>query len=297
MLQLRTIVQNLSGNLRGMILMSLAMLGHAVTLGMVRHVSVELHTFEIVFLMNLTGFPILLPWILRQGIKPFRSNRIGLHIIRATLAMIGLTAWYHAITITPLATATALSFSAPIFATILAVVTLGERVGGERWLAVIMGILGVLVILRPGIIKIDFGPALAVSSAFAYAVVLTIMKKLSRTESSITILLYVKVLMIPLTLVQAMIVWQWPSSGAIMWLVVMGMLGCLSQLMVTQAIKEAETGVIMPLFFFQLVWMSIIGSIFFGEIPSIFAWIGGAMIVASGSFIAYRESRDKRVVC
>ena len=285
-----------SGNLRGMAMMFVAMIGHAMTLGMVRHVSAELPTFEIVFLINLTGLPILLPWFIRQGVAPFRSKRLGLHVVRAILAVSGLTAWYHAIAITPLATATALSFSAPIFATVLAAFLLGEKVGGARWFAVVLGVGGMLVILRPGIIAIELGPVLAVGSALAYAVVLTIIKVLSRTDSSVTIIAYVKVLVIPLTLVQALLVWQWPSPEAMMWLVAMGLIGTSSQFMVTQSIKEAETSVIMPLFFFQLVWMSVIGFAFFGEIPSVFAWIGGAMIVASGTFIAYRESRAKKAV-
>ena len=81
-----------------------------------------------------------------------------------------------------------------------------------------------------------------------------------------------------------------------MWLIGTGIIGTTSALMLTQAIKVAETSVIMPLFFFQLVWMSLIGFAFFGEIPSVFAWIGGAMIIASGTFIAYRETRTKRVL-
>ena len=290
------VADGLSGNLRGMAMMFVAMIGHAMTLGMVRHVSAELPTFEIVFLINLTGLPILLPWFIRQGVAPFRSKRLGLHVVRAILAVSGLTAWYHAIAITPLATATALSFSAPIFATVLAAFLLGEKVGGARWFAVVLGVGGMLVILRPGIIAIELGPVLAVGSALAYAVVLTIIKVLSRTDSSVTIIAYVKVLVIPLTLVQALLVWQWPSPEAMMWPVAMGLIGTSSQLMVTQSIKEAETGVIMPLFFFQLVWMSVIGFAVFGEIPSVFAWIGGAMIVASGTFIAYRESKAKKAV-
>ena len=289
------VADGLSGNLRGMAMMFVAMIGHSAALGMVRHVSLSLHTFEIIFLTTLTGMLVLMPWFVRQGLAPFRTTRPGLHIIRAVLAVLSLTAWFHAVTITPLATAAALSFSAPIFATVFAALLLSERVGGARWFAVLLGVAGMLVILRPGLIAVELGPVLVVGSAIAYAVVLTIIKVLSRTDSSVTILAYVQVLFLPLTFVQAMLVWQWPSLETFMWILAIGIAATASQLILTQALKEAETSVVMPLFFFQLVWLSVIGFAFFGEIPSVFAWIGGAMIIASGSFIAYRESRAKKL--
>ncbi len=293
MSRLLAAVHGLSGNQRGMALMFVATIGLAAGQGMVRQVSAELHTFEIVFLTTLTGLPILLPWFVRHGLELFRTTRFGLHLVRTLIVVFGMTAWVHALAITPLATASALSFSAPIFATVLAVVVLGERVGGARWFAVFLGVAGMLVILRPGLIAVELGPLLAVTAALSRGVILIIIKVLSRTDSSVTILAYVMVLFVPLTLVQALLVWRWPSPEAWMWLVGIGVIGTGAMLMVTQAIKEAETSVVMPLFFFQLVWMSLIGFAFFGEIPSVFAWIGGAMIIASGTFIAYREARAK----
>jgi drug/metabolite transporter (DMT)-like permease len=289
-------VRGLSGNLRGMALMFVAIIGHSISLGMVRQVSAELHTFEIIFLTTLTGLPVLLPWFVRHGLEPFRTTRLGLHLVRTAIAVFGLTAWFHAVAITPLATASALSFSAPIFATVLAVLVLGEKVGGARWFAVFLGVAGMLVILRPGFIALELGPFLAVTSALSYAVTLIIIKVLSRTDSSVTILAYVMVLFVPLTFVQALLVWRWPSPDAWMWLVGIGVIGTAAQLLLTQALKEAETSVVMPLFFFHLIWMSVIGFAFFGEIPSVFAWIGGVMIIASGTFIAYRESRAKKAL-
>ncbi len=287
-------VHGLSGNQRGMALMFVAIFGLSISLGMVRQVSAELHTFEILFLATLTGLPVLLPWFVRHGLEPFRTTRFGLHLVRVVFVVSGMTAWYHALGITPLATASALSFSAPIFATVLAVVVLGERVGGARWFAVFLGVAGMLVILRPGLIAIEFGPLLAVAAALIRAVNIIIIKMLSRTESSVTILAYMLVLTVPLTLVQALLVWQWPSPEAWTWLVGIGVIGTASALTMMQALKEAETSVVTPLFFFQLIWMSVIGFAFFGEIPSVFAWIGGSMIIASGTFIAYRETRAKR---
>lgn len=286
-------VHGLSGNQRGMALMFVAMIGSATSQGMVRQVSAELHTFEIVFLTTLTGLPVLLPWFMRHGLEPFRTTRFGLHLVRSLIVVFGMTAGFHAIAITPLATVSALGFSAPIFATVLAVMVLDERVGAARWFAVFLGVAGMLVILRPGLIAVEFGPLLAITAALSRGVVLIIIKMLSRTDSSVTILAYVMVLFVPLSLIQALLVWRWPSPEAFMWLVGIGVIGTASALMLTQAIKEAETSVVMPLFFFQLVWMSVIGFAFFGEIPSAFAWIGGAMIIAGGTFIAYRESRAK----
>jgi drug/metabolite transporter (DMT)-like permease len=285
---------NLSANLRGIVLMLVSTVGFAAMHGAVRHLSTELHPFEIAFFRNIFGLLALAPWFLRYGVTPLRTRRLPLHGLRAGLNIVAMLAFFYALSITSLARVTSLSFTAPLFATLLAMLVLGEVVRLRRWVAMLCGFVGTLVILRPGLTEIDQGSLLVLLSAAAWASALTVIKVLSRTDSSVTITCYMVVLMAPISLVPALWVWQWPTGQQLLWLVAIGVVGTLGQLVMTQALKEAETSVVMPFDFFKMIWASLLGFIFFAEVPTLFTWIGAGIIFASTSYIAYREHKVTR---
>jgi drug/metabolite transporter (DMT)-like permease len=285
---------NLSANLRGIVLMLVSTVGFAAMHGAVRHLSTELHPFEIAFFRNIFGLLALAPWFLRYGVTPLRTRRLPLHGLRAGLNIVAMLAFFYALSITSLARVTSLSFTAPLFATLLAMLVLGEVVRLRRWVAMLCGFVGTLVILRPGFTEIDQGSLLVLLSAAAWASALTVIKVLSRTDSSVTITCYMVVLMAPISLVPALWVWQWPTGQQLLWLVAIGVVGTLGQLVMTQALKEAETSVVMPFDFFKMIWASLLGFIFFAEVPTLFTWIGAGIIFASTSYIAYREHKVTR---
>jgi drug/metabolite transporter (DMT)-like permease len=286
--------KNLSANLRGIVLMLVSTVGFAAMHGAVRHLSAELHPFEIAFFRNIFGLLALAPWFLRYGVTPLRTRRLPLHGLRAGLNIIAMLSFFYALSITSLARVTSLSFTAPLFATLLAMLVLGEVVRLRRWVAMLCGFVGTLVILRPGFTEIDQGSLLVLLSAAAWASALTVIKVLSRTDSSVTITCYMVVLMAPISLVPALWVWQWPTGQQLLWLVAIGVVGTLGQLVMTQALKEAETSVVMPFDFFKMIWASLLGFIFFAEVPTLFTWIGAGIIFASTSYIAYREHKVTR---
>jgi len=286
--------KNLSGNLRGIILMLISTVAFAAMHAAVRHLSGELHPFEIAFFRNAFGLLVLAPWFLRYGLAPLRTGRLPLHGLRAGLNIIAMLAFFYALSITPLARVTSLSFTVPIFATLLAMVVLGEVVRLRRWVAMFCGFVGTLIILRPGLAELDQGSLLVLLSAALWACTLIVIKVLSRTDSSITITCYMVVFMAPLSLVPALWVWQWPTGQQLLWLVAIGVVGTLGQLIMTQALKEAETSVVMPFDFFKMIWASMLGFLFFAEVPTVFIWIGAGIIFVSTSYIAYREHKVTR---
>ena len=214
----------------------------------------------------------------RYGLRPLRTDKFG----------------FYALSVTPLATVTALNFTMPIFTILLAVVLLKERVGTAKWVAILFGFAGVFVIVRPGIVAVDPGSLLVIAASLLIAFVILVMKVLTRTDSIVTITLYGVLLRVPLTLVPALFVWQWPDGRQLLWLAAMGIGGILANLAFTQALKELETNVISPPFFLQLIWAAGIGYVFFAEIPGVFTWLGGAMIISSVTYVAYRESRGRK---
>lgn len=281
----------LPANLRGMILMLASTFLFAAMHGSIRHVSADMHPFEIAFFRNLFGFFLLAPLMMRSRGALLRTRRLPLHALRAVLNTVAMILFFTALASAPLAEVTALGFAAPVFATILAIFMLGEKVGIRRWSAILAGFLGAIVILRPGFQEISSGALAAFISAGVWAFVLIIIKRLGRTESALTTSAYMVILVTPLSLIPALFVWSWPSLTDIPWLIAIGILGTIGQTLVAHALKTADTQVVMPMEFVRLIWIALIGYFIFTEVPSVYTWIGGMIIVGSASYIAYRESR------
>ena len=287
----------LTGNLRGILWMLLSTIAFSTMHAMVRDVTQTLHPFEVAFFRQFLGVFVLAPWFIRYGLEPLRTKRLGLHAARAAINVVAMFAFYTALSLMPLAQASALGFSVPIFTAVLAMIFLGERVRLRRWAAILFGFSGVFVALAPDLRDtggIEPGSALVVIASFTWAIALILIKTLSRTDSTITITTYMVLFMTPMSLVPAIAVWQWPTLEMFGILCLIGILGTIGQLTIVQALKEGETHVVMPIDFTKLVWAAMLGFLWFGEIPAALTWLGGAMIFASTLYIAWREHQLRK---
>jgi drug/metabolite transporter (DMT)-like permease len=275
--------------LRGMVCVLVATFLLTVMNAMVRHVSADMHAFEITFFRNLFGLLVVVPWFLRYGFVVLRTRRPGLHALRGVLQATSMLSFFYALTVTPLVDVVALFFACPIFGAILAMIVLGERVGVRRWAAILLGFAGTFVVLRPGAGTVDVGAWLTVFSAFMWACTAMVIKVVSREDSSLTITTYMTLFLIPLTLAPALWVWTWPTLEQMLWLIAIGVIATIGHWLMAQAFKDADTHVVLPFDFLRLIWMTAIAYVWFAEVPSVFTWIGGAMIGASAAYIAYRE--------
>lgn len=262
-----------------------------------RHVTETVHPFELVFFRNLFSLIFILPILWRIGFVALRTNRLWMHTGRASLNVVNMMLWFTAISLAPLAEVVALGFTAPIFATILGVLIVKEVVGVRRWSAIIVGFIGAVVVLQPGFDTVQTGHGLVLLATMMWASILLIIKSLSRTDSSITIVAYMSILMTPLSLIPALFVWVWPTWNELAWLALIGVCGGAAQYLLAQSFHEADISVVMPFDFAKLVWIALIAYIAFAEVPTWTTWLGGAIIFASGLYIARRESisnREKR---
>jgi len=255
----------------------------------VRYLSGDLHPFEIGFFRNLFGVVILAPLILRNGCALMRTNHLNWHFTRATINVFAMMIFFYALSITPLATVQALSFTAPLFTTVLAVVLLGEKVRFRRWAAVIVGFIGVMIILRPGAQPLDFGSLLVLLSASIWAFTMIIIKRLSNTDSPLTITAYVTIFLTVMSFIPAMWVWTWPVGTQWAWLVFAAFAGTMGQLCVAKAFAYADTTIVLPFDFAKIIWGAMLGYLFFGEYVSVYTWIGAVVIFAGATYVAYRE--------
>lgn len=261
---------------------------------LVRHITQEVPVFEVAFFRNFFAVVALTPMFLRYGFAPLKTKRLGLLTLRGVLNIGAMLAFFYALSVTPLATVSALGFSAPIFATTLAMLLLGEVVRARRWAAIVIGFAGALVIIRPGIIELDYGMLAVLLSSGLWALALMVIKVLGRTESSLTITLYMGLIMTPLSLGPALYVWVWPTWEQLAWLAGVGLVGAIAQWSMTEALRLGDTSEVMPLDFLKLIWASVIGYLIFSEVPDLFTWIGGLMIFGGATYIAIRESEQRR---
>lgn len=262
--------------------------------GTVRLVSFELHPFVIAFFRNLLGFLVLVPLLARGGIALFQTRRIGMHSVRACINACSMLMWFTALSLIPLADATALSLTGPLFVTLGAIVAFGERVRAWRWVALGLGACGALLIIRPGFEAAHLGMLLALASTATAGISKLFAKSLTRTDDPTTIAGYLQFLMTPITLVPALFVWQWPTAGQFVGLVAIGVLGSLGHLFSVRAYALADVSFAEPIVFTRMVWATIFGFVAFSEIPDIWTWAGALVIVAATTIIAQRERMAKR---
>ena len=252
--------------------------------------SSQLHPLEVVFFRNFLALFFLTPWIFHQRATVFKSNRKKLYTLRAVFNVVGMAAGFTALTLIPLAEATALSFTAPLFATLGAALILGEIVRQRRIIAIFFGFLGMLIILRPGIEAVSPGALLAIANAITIAITVLIVKKLTTTEKPITIVAYMALLQTPMALIPALFYWEWPSLITWTWLFCLAGAGTIGHLMYTKAIQLAEVSQLQPIDFVRLPIIALFGYIVFAEQPSIWVWIGGAVIFLSTAYVTHREA-------
>ncbi|MFL6585889.1 MAG: DMT family transporter [Luteimonas sp.] len=255
----------------------------------IRYASATVPTTEVAFFRNFFGLLALLPILLRTGVGLPRTRNLGRYVIRTVVGLGSMLCAFWAIGHLPLSQAISLSYAAPLFATIAAVIWLGEIVRIRRWMAVSAGFLGVLVILRPGV---AFSAAMLVPvvGALLAALVAIQMKQLSTLDPPDTIVFYTYLLWVPMSLVPALFQWVWPGPTVWLWLIATGVLGTLGQWLWTRALRLGEVSALQPISFVQLPIVVLFGWLLFGEVIDMWTAIGAGIVFGANGYIAHREA-------
>lgn len=250
---------------------------------------------QIIFLRYIGGMALALGVAWNSGgFGQFRTRRLPDHVVRAVFNLITMLLFYYALKVLPLADAVAISFAAPLFMTLLSMVLLRERVGIYRWSALIFGMIGVIIILRPGHESLGLGSLLALASALFYALTQISARQLSTSESSATILFYYS---LGVLLISGCIVpfyWQTPTLFDWGLFGLLALFGSVGQLFLNQACRYGEVSLIAPMEYTGLFWAALFGFLVWGDIPSWSVILGAVIIVASTLFITQRELALKR---
>lgn len=272
-------------------------IGTLVTFTLVfsRKISGDIHVFEIVFFRSLFGLMFMAPWVIRRGIGTIALRRPGIIILRGTLAFFGGACLYAAAARMPLAEVTAITFTRPIFASIAAVLFLNEVLRVRRWTAIILGLSGALIIIRPGFVDVNIGVAFAFVSVFTLTWNSLNLKLLTKVNPPDTVAIWHMVVMLPLGLVACLFVWTTPTLEQFGWLVAIGVFEMLTQRSMSRGYAAADLAVVVGFSFLRLPVAALLGFAMFGEVPVSWVWLGSAVIAASAVYIAHRESRAQRL--
>jgi len=249
---------------------------------------------QILFARNAFALIPLLPLILRAGPAAWRTRRPGIHAVRCLLGLASMAASFVALDHLPLANHVAIGFAAPLFVTALAVPLLGETVRWRRWTATVVGFAGVLLMVRPdGAAMLDdavfVGSLWGLGATFAYAVVIIIVRRMTATEGSTTIVLYftltgaaVSGAVLPFHFVP-------PTASDALLFVLVGVIGGIAQVLITSAYRFAPASVVAPLDYTGMVWATVLGFLVWGDVPTPPVLAGAAVVIGSGLYILHRE--------
>lgn len=292
--KIRIKMAQLPPNVQGIIWMGLAGFIFASFMGIVRHVGTSLNPIQVAFLRYGLGLVFMLPFFLQLTLVDIKSARLSLHATRGVIHSIGVLCWFYAMSRIPIADVTAIGFTGPVFATIGAALFLGEKVRIRRILAVLIGLLGAIIILRPGFAEIELGALLMLVAAPVFAASDLLSKVLTRKESPPALVAYLSVFVTLVIMAPALYVWQWPTLEEWAWMFLTAGLATIGHLCMIKGVKVAELSALQPIKFLQLFWAALIGFFVFSEAPAIWTWLGSAVIIGSATYIAHRESVAKK---
>jgi len=286
--------------LGGIALRLLAMASLSFMFVLVKYIDAAgVHIVESLFWRQALVIPFILIWVMTHGgLSTLKTRRIGSHARRAVMGLTGMACNFGGMILLPMAEATTINLSVPIFAVIFAALLLGERAGWQRWSAVLVGFIGVLVVLNPGAGFIagfagthGMGTLIALGGATMTALITIAVRDLGRTEAAATIVFWFSLLsMVPLGIALPFV--YTPHSAPIWLLLVgLGLSGAVVQMSLTGALRLAPVAVVIPMDYSALLWSIACGWWFFGTLPAETTWAGAPLIIASGLFIAWREHR------
>ncbi len=280
----------LSPNARGALwalLATIFMSGMAV---IAKYLGNELNSFEVAFFRAFFGWIVILPFVWRAGAASLKTKRIKLHAMRGTFGAMAMMSGFFALTHLPLAMATSLSFARPLFMIVLAIAFLGEVVRARRWTATVVGLIGVLIVVRPTG-AIELATLFSIFSAFMVASAMVVTKLMAPTERPSTVIFYAGIFASLLTLIPAIVVWETPTLSQFGLLIAMGAIGTLGSNCMIRAISAGEATVVAPVEYVRIIFAAVLGFLIFSEVPDIFVGIGAVVIVGSTLYITLREAR------
>lgn len=278
---------------RGILLMCISVALFAVMDALIKDLTQRYDIWQVMFARNFVALLPVLAQVFsdRRGLSVLKTRQPFGHAARSLIGLSAMYGFFYSFQQLPLADVVAIGFSGPLFVTVLSVPLLAEPVGWRRWSAVLVGLAGVLLMVRPEFATVRAIILVPIVAAFAYALVIIIIRRMSRTESSVTIVFYFTLTCTLCSAASLPWVWQTPDNLRD-WteLIAVGLLGGAAQLLLTRAFTLGRAAVIVPFEYSSIIWATALGWIFWAEVPGALTMVGAAIVIASGLYILHRET-------
>ena len=247
--------------------------------------------FEILFWRTGIAFLIVLALLPRSGLAAIRTQRFGLHFLRNAIHFTGQYCWVYALGALSLAMVFAIEFTMPVWTALLAAVLLGERLTRPRVVMLVLGLVGVLLIIRPGALPVEFAAFVMLLGSLCYAAQFIATKRLTASESPIGVLFWMSVIQSPVALALALPDWITPTGAQIFWVIAIGCFSFFAHYCITRSLTIGDATLVVPIDFLRLPFIAVVGAVFYAEPfdPMVFV---GAIVIFSGTY--YSLSRESR---
>ncbi len=261
------------------------------TSAMIRLLSTQIESVQTAFFRAVISVILLLPMIAAGRVKPWESKRITGHFWRTLMGTLSMVLGFYAVSLLPLADATAIAFSQPLFSVVVAALIAGEKVRWRRWSATIVGFVGVLIMVQPGEGSLQLGALVALANAASVAISILLVKRLSGTETPLMILTQFALFSTVFLTLPAIWVWRWPDLWGWVLAVGVALTATVGQYFWVQAFKAGEMSAVAPFEYLRLPFAVFVGWLIWGEMPVIWTYVGAAIVIASALYIAHREAQ------
>ena len=250
----------------------------------------EINVFQLILIRSSVGLILLYPLIHRAGgFAAMRTQRLPMHIARNTIHFGAQLGWFFALTLIPIGQVVAIEFTMPIWTAIVAALFLGERMTIWKSCAIALGLVGVVMIVRPATGEINPGQLIALAAAVGFGISIAMVKSLTRTEQTVTIVFYMAAVQIAGSLLPGLYVWTWPSLTVWGWAIVVAFCGTFSHYCMTRALLYADATVVVPMDFLRVPLTALAGWLLYSEQLDAFTVLGAALILA-GNLVNLRAS-------
>ncbi len=284
------------GRLRAIGFMIAAVAAFSLMDALLKLLSAHYPPMQVAMLRGAASIPfMMLPWLLTGKWRELRPRRFPMHLLRGALSVVILGGFVYAVRVLSLANAYAVFLAAPLLVTALSVPLLGERADARHWSAILVGLAGVLTMLRPSTSGlVTWGALAAFVSAVAYALSAIAVRVLTRTDTTASVIVWTVGLMTVFTAALAVPVWvplehsHWP------WLIALGVLAAIGQYLLTEAFRSAPPSLVAPFEYTALLWGMAIDRVVWHVLPSVRVCLGGGMVIASGLYVIWRERKRTR---
>lgn len=263
-----------------------------------RELSTELNTFQILFFRSVVGLLLIGIFLWVRGWHLIHTQALSTHVLRNLAHFGGQYGWFYGLAFIPLAEVFAIEFTVPVWTAILALFMLGEKMTRARLLAVVLGVIGMLIILRPGLEVVDPAALAVLAGAVCFAITNIKTKKLAHVDHPIAILFYMSLIQLPFAMIPTLYDWAIPSIESLPWIIVVGVTALSAHYCITRAMQLVDATVVAPMDFMRLPLITLVGFVLYRE-PIEWIILVGACVMFAGNYIniqAENRAHSKRIV-